>query len=260
MKLTEEVFKSARTFLRAKDVGVLSSMIDHNGEKYPFGTMTPYTVTPEGEIAIYISDIALHTKNVRAEKKVGFTVLREAINQQAAARISIIGTAKFLEEGTEDYARVMERYFSHFPSARGYQNTHNFNFCLMKPELVHYIETFGKIYTFEGDKLATPAADWVKDSQGAIKHMNEDHVDALKLYCSVYLKAEPKKVTLVNMDSEGFHVLRDKVLGYIPFPEPVTDGSSLRTVFKNMSEECRNMQAAAKPAAPATDSQEAVLN
>jgi putative heme iron utilization protein len=259
MELTEEVFKSARTFVRSMDAGVLSSMIDHNGQRYPFGSMTTYTVTPEGEIAIYISDIALHTKNVRADNKVGFTVFKEAVNQQAAARIAIIGTGKFLEDGTEDYVRVAERYFSHFPPARSYSNTHNFAFFLIKPELVHYIRTFGQIYTFEGDKLATPAAEWVKECQGAIKHMNEDHVDALKLYCSVYLKTEPSKVTLVNMDSEGFHVLHDRVIGYIPFPEAVTDGASLRTVFKTMSEQCRSIQAA-KPAAATTGTQEAVLN
>lgn len=59
---------TARALLRRVDSGVLSTMsVELLG--YPFGSITPFVVTHEGRVVIYISEIAQHTKNREAEKR-----------------------------------------------------------------------------------------------------------------------------------------------------------------------------------------------
>ncbi len=240
MKLTDQVLKDARFFLRGKDVGILTTVLKEEGEEFPFGTMAQYAVMPEGDVAVYISDIALHTRNAKANPNMGFAVFQEAYHQQAAPRLTVVGKGRFLEMGSEEYVSVSERYFSHFPEARSYSGTHNFSFCLIKPEKVHYIQTFGRIYTFAGDKLAVGPTNW--DMSGAIEHMNQDHTSALAVYCQTYLGVNPKEVSLINIDQEGFQVRYDQKLGYIPFLQPLIDVSALRGAFVALSEHCRKEQ------------------
>ena len=249
MRLTEQVLKDARGFLRGKDAGVLTTMLTEKGQSYPFGTMAQYAVMPDGHLAVYISDIALHTRNAKANPHMGFAIFQEDVHQQAAPRLSVVGSGRFLEMGTEEYVQVSERYFSHFPEARSYSGTHNFSFCLIRPEKVHYIRTFGQIYTFEGEKLAVGPTGW--DASGAISHMNEDHKSALVTYCQSFLGVSPKNVELINLDQEGFQVRYDSKLAYIPFLGPLSEPSDLRKAFVDLSEHCRGTQTEpVSPSAP----------
>ncbi|MDQ7073340.1 MAG: pyridoxamine 5'-phosphate oxidase family protein [Gammaproteobacteria bacterium] len=60
-------------FIHSQHYGVLST---HSKSEigFPFGSITPYIVTKEGEIAIFISHLAEHTKNIEANPRVSLTI------------------------------------------------------------------------------------------------------------------------------------------------------------------------------------------
>ena len=82
----------ARRLLRSVDSGILSTMsLEIPG--YPFGSVTPYAMTQEGRVAMYVSEIAQHTRNMRGDPKVCLTVTEGsgAENQQALGRVTVVG-------------------------------------------------------------------------------------------------------------------------------------------------------------------------
>ena len=73
---------SVRTFVRARQYGVLSTLsVDVPG--YPFGSITPYVVTHEGRVVILVSEIAQHTKNMRACSKASLLVSDDKADDKA---------------------------------------------------------------------------------------------------------------------------------------------------------------------------------
>ena len=122
----------ARRLLRSVGSGVLSTM-SLELEGYPFGSVTPFALTHQGNPAIYVSEIAQHTRNMRADARVCLTVLQDGDedNPQAAGRVTVVGDAVELD-GDEAQA-VGERYFRFFPEARGYAGTHDFRVFQLEP-------------------------------------------------------------------------------------------------------------------------------
>ena len=74
-----------------------------------------------------------------------------------------------------------------------------------------------------------------------VQHMNEDHADALPLYCQQAQVVVPDRValTMVGIDSEGFHVrVADKIV-YIAFPHTVQTAQHVREVLVTMLKAAR---------------------
>ena len=68
----QDIAFSAKQLSRTHHSGVLGT---HSTSMpgYPFGSVVPYYLTPAGDAIIYISDIALHTRNIKANDKVSLT-------------------------------------------------------------------------------------------------------------------------------------------------------------------------------------------
>lgn len=235
----KEVAKLARTFIKGWDTGVLNTQFQQNEEEFPFGSVTPFVLTEEGEITILISDLAIHTKNILRNPKVGFTVFdMEASHKQAAARVSLTGYASLLEEekNPEKYHRVSERYFTFFPMARNYFKAHNFYFYTIKPNHVHYIKTFGQIYSFDaGGNWNLPLPEWMGSQQGAIEHMNKDHKDALMKFSKEFIETDTQEVSLICVDGEGFHLKIGEKIHYMNFLGEAFDEKGLHREFVNLA-------------------------
>src|SRR4026209_950676 len=117
---------AARTLLLQERFGVLSTVsIDLPG--YPFGSVAPYSTDRMCRPIIYISHIAQHTKNIVAYSRVSLTVVEKSDSDdvQAQGRVTCIGDARPVPSADSD---ARERYFRYFPTARQYEQTHDFEF------------------------------------------------------------------------------------------------------------------------------------
>lgn len=236
---TKELGKGhiARSFLRSKDVGVLSTFKNQDGADYPYGSICPYVLTSTGEIIILVSNIALHTKNMKKTNRVSFTVFdMEAKNKQTSTRISVLADAEILSETSPSHAEYSDLYCRFFPESKKFFEVHDFDFYILKPKFVHFIQGFGKIYKFTGNELTCDCQISQQDFQYAINHMNEDHQSSIEKYLAKYLDVHTaKNCKILSMNSEGFHIESDDQFYYLDFEKKAETLQDLRQFLVQMA-------------------------
>jgi putative heme iron utilization protein len=218
---------AARTLLLQESFGVLSTVsIDVPG--YPFGSVTPYCIDRMCRPIIYISQIAQHTKNILADSRVSLTVVEkgESDDVQAQGRVTCIADARQIDGSDDD---VRERYFRYFPSARQYDQTHDFEFFRLELVRVRFIGGFGQIFWVEPSTFMATNPFSRAEENRIVQHMNKDHSDAL----SRYIGGGPGQ--MAGIDGEGFDVLRAGKKIRIPFTAPVTNMEQARQALVEMA-------------------------
>lgn len=220
----------ARTLVRSVDTGILSSMSTEL-PGYPFGSVTPFVLTEQGQALIYVSDIAQHTKNMQADPKVSLTVLAprgEGENSQAAGRVTLVGDARPAKE--DEAPGFLARYLALFPEARAYAGSHGFAVYVIEPKRVRHIAGFGQIFWVEAEDWLLPTAEWSPTAQGILDHMNQDHLPALR-HMAGDAGTQAESVALLSIDPEGFHLGVDGRVLYCRFPSPCMTTDEVRAAM-----------------------------
>ncbi|PZD75396.1 hypothetical protein C1752_00407 [Acaryochloris thomasi RCC1774] len=145
---------AVKKLIEQQNFGVLSTY-SVAVEGFPFGSVTPYSLTDRYHPLIFISNLAQHTKNIANDSRVSITILENVQggtqDPQKHGRASILGRAVPL-----DFARdeaKYQKYFQDFPESEGYQNTHGFQLYEIEPVRIRYIGGFGKIFWVEPEQL-----------------------------------------------------------------------------------------------------------
>ncbi|CBW25718.1 conserved hypothetical protein [Halobacteriovorax marinus SJ] len=240
LEVNEQVITDAKNFIRSIDAGVLSTVMKIDEDTYPFGAMCPFVLSLEGEVIVLISDIAMHTKNIKESNKVSFSVFtNHAKNKQASSRICIVGDAHKVEKESDKYSLVSKRYLRFFPEAKSYFEAHNFNFYTITPVKAHYVQTFGKIYTFDGALLSEGLPEWAGEENSVIEHMNNDHQNVFSKYLSdakIDYSGDEEKLKLVDFDQHGFHLSSGRGdFNYLNFPNQALTLADLRKEFVDLA-------------------------
>jgi putative heme iron utilization protein len=214
-------------FLR-ESFGVLSTLsIDVPG--YPFGSVTPYCADDYCRPIVYISYIAQHTKNILAAPRVSLTVVERNMDSddvQAQGRVTCIADARPV---AENESAVRERYFRYFPSARQYEQTHDFGFFRLELVRVRFIGGFGQIYWVEPDEFMTKNPFSPQQESQVIGHMNQDHADALRHY------AHGVPSVMIGIDAEGLDLRTARKKLRVEFESPVGDMDQARQTLIAMA-------------------------
>lgn len=178
----------ARKLLLREYHGVLSTLsIDAPG--YPFGSVVPYCLDRRGCPVLLISRIAQHTKNIQANPKVSLIVTQGEIDDiQSAARLTCLSDASRIREEDED---TPARYYRYFPNSQNYHKVHDFDFYRLELARARYIGGFGDIHWIDPAALLQPNPFTEEEERGMVRHMNEDHVEAMVHYCRI---AQPWRV------------------------------------------------------------------
>jgi len=213
---TDEPAVAGRRLTRSTTDGILSTMSSEL-PGYPFGSVTPYVLTHEGRPVVYVSEIAQHTRNMRADAKVCLTVTDQGdgANRQALGRVTLVGDAREVPE--RERGSVAARYFAFHPEAEAYAGTHAFRFFWIEPVRVRFIGGFGNIHWVEPEDWLVPTPDWREQERGIVDHMNADHADALANIARRASGVLAEGAVLVALDPEGLHVRTDSALLYVPF-------------------------------------------
>jgi putative heme iron utilization protein len=204
---------------------------------YPFGSVVPFCLDGDGHVIILISDLAQHTKNLKADAHCSLLVLGEGDDVQTAARLTIMANAQAVANTELD--AIAQRYYRYFPQSRDFHRVHDFHFWRLTAVKYRYIGGFGRIHWAEPSLLANP---FFGDSEAdMVQHMNEDHADALPLYCQLAQIPMPESATImmVGVDSEGFHLRVNERLVYITFPHTVHTPQQVRETLVMMLKAAR---------------------
>ncbi|MRX27582.1 HugZ family protein [Kangiella sp. HZ709] len=238
MKDKTEVIKDARRLLRTQELGVLSTH-SKSMEGYPFGSVTTYISTVNGEPIFYISDLAQHTRNILKDPRMSLIAFTgDDDDANAGARLTVMGEAVKIEK--EQAEKIAERYYRIFPSSTQYKKAHDFNFFILRCHKVRYIGGFGEIHWISKQDWLLDEPDWLEAEDGMITHMNDDHKDAMQLILKDQLGVEAKDVEMLAVNPDGFFVKADEQKPlFISFSKIARTGGSIRKALVDMTNKAR---------------------
>lgn len=137
-------------FIRNQRYGVLSTLsITEPG--YPFGSITPYIISAEGDIAIFISHLAEHTHNIQVNPNVSLTIFdpKDAANPTAGTRITCLAVAT----RAQDDMVLRTDYLNKFPDSEIILTLPGFHFYLLKLVKIHLVAGFGQVKWLRSEQL-----------------------------------------------------------------------------------------------------------
>lgn len=223
--------REARQLLRAHRYGALSTL-SKKFDGHPFGSICPYLVDHDGSLLILISDLAEHTKNIKADPRISLiTHSQDDPHIQSQGRVTAVGTAHFVPQREA----TSQRYLRYFPEADTYLALQDFQFYRIVPNALRYIGGFGKVHWVRAETYALPPYPLIDAEDGVIAHMNSDHADALQRYCAHFHQHDAQQVEMLGIDCDGFDVNADGKVLRFDFPEPVLDARQARTTLVDMA-------------------------
>ena len=155
----------------------------------------------------------------------------------SGTRIGISGRI----ERTENPA-AKRRFLARHPSATGYAEFADFGFFRIEMESAHLVAGFGRIVDLSARELRTRTDDAEKlldAEEGAVRHMNEDHLDAIELYAAVLLGEKPGGWKIASLDPEGCDLISGEIVRRLEFPERVTQADELRKTMVLLVKQAR---------------------
>lgn len=231
----------ARNLLRNQELAVLSTH-SKSLPDFPFGSVTTYISTVNGEPIFYISNLAQHTHNILNNPKICLTVFEgNQDDPNAGARLSIMGEALLIDD--EQLVSIEQRFFELYPESRQYKKMHDFNFFILKIKKIRYIGGFGDINWISKQDWLLEVPEWLEDETNMIKHMNEDHVEAMEIIHFHQLGTYPKRIEMLAINPDGFFLRADgKKPCYINFEELALTGEVVRKQLVKMTHTARTYQ------------------
>jgi putative heme iron utilization protein len=228
--------KAAKTLLREGRSGALATLMTGSGD--PYCSLVNVATTAAGAPILLISQLAVHTKNIVADARVSLMLdERKPGDPLEGARVMLRGTAAIT--GDPDARR---RYLVCHPDAEMYAGFKDFAFYEVTLKGAHLVAGFGRIVDLR-------AADLLTDVSGAepllaaepevIAHMNQDHVEACRLYAVKLLGAPDGAWRCVGCDPEGLDLQLDRMARRLYFPQRAASPGVLRQVLKQLADTAR---------------------
>jgi putative heme iron utilization protein len=229
----------ARSLLRRSRQGALATLMAGSGD--PYCSLVNVASHVDASPILLISRLALHTKNILADNRVSLMLdERAAGDPLEGARIMLAGRA---EETAGEAAGVLRRrYLNAHPSAEAFVDFKDFSFFRIVPSGAHLVAGFGRIIDLTPAQFLTKiddASELLEAEQGAVEHMNEDHREAMNLYATRLLGAEPADWTCTGCDPDGMDMQAGETVLRLDFPERVTSGTALRKMLVRLAGEAR---------------------
>jgi heme iron utilization protein len=240
MQLTPD-FEPARTvksLLRRSRQGALATLMV--GSSDPYCSLVNVASDSDGSPVLLISRLAIHTKNLLADARASL-MLDERVEGDPleGSRIMLSGRA---EEVTAGRQTVRQRYLNAHPTAEVFVDFKDFSFFHIRPTGTHLVAGFGRIVDLKPAQFLTDISDagaLLEAEQGAVEHMNTDHQEALGLYATRLLGAEPGDWRCSGLDPDGIDLQAGARTLRLDFPERVTGPGEMRKMLVRLAEQAR---------------------
>lgn len=232
-----------RTLLHLNSLATLSTL-SRKQPGFPFGSLMPYALDLAGRPLFLISNMAMHTQNIKADPRASLFVTQPAADGDplGAARATLIGN--ILQVPDEDKATVRELYLARHENSRYWVDFADFSFFRMDILDLYYVGGFGVMGWVTAPDYAFAAIDPLADSApGILIHMNADHVEAMILLARTHSKLEATEANMTAVDRLGFHLRLKTADGMkgtrINFPNEVRTSNETRVALVEMVRQAR---------------------
>ena len=225
-----------RQLLRRARTCSLSTLT--RGDGTPYGSLANIATDGAGRPLILISRLAWHTQNLEVDAR--GSVLAGELPAKGDAlvgpRVTVLGRFERVED-----ANLRRRYLARHPQAALYADFPDFSFWRLSPTAIHGVAGFGRIETLTPDEVFPVAAEMEALEMSAIEHMNNDHAEAIHLYATKILKAQPGPWRVLAIDPDGADIGLHEQSLRMEFHTPVFTAAALRTKFAELAYEARTL-------------------
>lgn len=235
----------AKSLIRSARYGAISFLDPETGA--PSINRVGVATDLDGAPLILVSMLSAHTPAIIADPRCSLLVgVVGKGDPLAHPRISLSCRAVKLERGGTDHIRAERRYLNRNPKAKLYVGLGDFSFFRLEPELGSLNAGFGKAYLLKRADLliSGPVNDELATSeQGALDHMNSDHLEAIAIYAHHFAKASGEGWTATGFDADGMDIACGDECRRVFFPDQLKTASELRIALVEMAKAGRAAQA-----------------
>ncbi len=244
---TEEAVLAAKAILRLARFGTLATL--EAGTGYPLATRTNVATSLEGNPVFLLSDLAAHTKAIKADPRTSLLVGEPGKGDPLAhPRLTLLGktSAVPVGEGTEKVREttLRRRYISRHPKADLYNQLPDFFIYELKIERALFNAGFGKAYEIEGTSLTLNPDETealLLPETEVLSHMNEDHGDAIEAYAVNLCGQEPGQWRLSGIDPEGADLMLGDKAARLPFETMCHTRDDIRIRLVDLAKKAKNV-------------------
>ncbi len=209
----------------------------------PYVSLAMVALDPAGRPLLLLSDLADHTRNLKADPRVSllFDGTAGLESPLAGARASVQGRIAVANDEAD-----RRRYVARHPDAELYAGFTDFNLYRVEVERVHLVAGFGRIHWVGAERLLAPVASSLAAREAdVVGHMNDDHADAIQLYAAQLLGRSGSGWRMTGVDAEGADLRRGGETARLWFDKPVQDAESCRVELVRLVKRARALAAEA---------------
>src|SRR4051812_23784515 len=175
-----------KTLLRATRAGTLGTLDRNTG--HPFASLVNVATDADGSPVILTSRLSTHTANLEADGRASVLLAETGKGDPLAhPRLTVLGVFARVERDNPDEPHVRRRFLARHPKSELYAGFGDFAFWRMTVASAHLNGGFARAADLKADDLLTNlagASELIATEEGAIQHMNTDHVEATGLYAT----------------------------------------------------------------------------
>ena len=237
----DEARRLAKELVRTARYAALAAL--EPGTGHPLSSRVALATDLDGTPVILTSTLSGHTAAILADPRCSLLCGEPGKGDPLAhARITLFTKAVRIERGSSDHARLRRRYLARHPKAELYVDFGDFSFFLLEIVKASLNGGFGKAYELATEDLVLSGDhvssffDW---EEGAVAHMNEDHVEAVKLYAETLARAPQASWRLSGLDPEGVDMVAGDRMCRVWFDAPMHDPADLRAELVALAAKAR---------------------
>jgi putative heme iron utilization protein len=144
--------------LLANERHAVLATLSASRDGWPFASVAPYALSAAGEPLLLLSDLAEHTRNVRADPRASLMVQDGASlnDPQAGYRVTILGQVEPVAESELSSAR--QAYVARHPHAVEYLAMADFRLYVLRVHEARFIGGFGDMGWIDAATLRSAAS------------------------------------------------------------------------------------------------------
>ena len=231
----------AKALLRATRAGTLGTLDRNTG--HPFASLVNVATDVDGSPVILTSRLSTHTANLEHDARASILLAETGKGDPLAhPRLTMLGAFAPIEKESADEARVRRRFLARHPKSELYVGFGDFSFWRMTVASAHLNGGFARAADLKAADVLTDisgADELIAAEEGAVAHMNEDHIEATKLYATKLLGEEDGPWRISGLDPDGADLTAGDRTARLAFPQRVTSATALRQVLVELAKQAR---------------------
>lgn len=225
--------------LAAQGSTAMLSTISKKQPGFPFGSLMPYALDAQGRPLFLISNMAMHTQNLRADPRCSLFFTQPGTDGEplGASRATLVGETLPVPE--QDVQAARDSYLSRHENSRNWVGFSDFHFFRLQPVDVYYIGGFGVMgWVTAQDYIDAQPDPLMASAAEILAHMNADHVDSMVQLARTHSGIDATSAAMTSVDRLGFTLRLTTEEGMkgtrINYPAQAHTAGEVRTQLVNM--------------------------